>query len=88
MKYPGRAISNAPVVFPFQQNLAPQFFQTIESRQGGQAKQSSYDDRGFISTGQARVGSKSLDRGMSLSGLKAKYSLRADLFRFATELGH
>ena len=44
MKYPERAISNAPVVFPFQQKLAPQFFQTIVYRQGGQTKQSSFDD--------------------------------------------
>jgi hypothetical protein len=44
LKYHERAISNAPVVFPFQQNLAPQLFQTIVYRQGGQAKQSSFDD--------------------------------------------
>jgi hypothetical protein len=44
LKYPEQAIRNAPVVFPFQQNLAPQLFQTIAYRQGGQAKQSSFDD--------------------------------------------
>ncbi|MFO1110438.1 MAG: serine hydrolase [Bradyrhizobium sp.] len=44
LKYPQRGISKAVVVFPFQQNLAPQLFQTIVYRQGGQTKQSSFDD--------------------------------------------
>jgi CubicO group peptidase (beta-lactamase class C family) len=49
-KFPQRAVNNAAPAFPFQQQLSPELFQTIEYRQGGQVQQAGFEE--FLQSSQ------------------------------------